>query len=254
MENSGKGIIVRMEGNNERLVNSASMIAINKDCTQTCVVLRVYDRGGMEFFVDRINELKSCVWHPCVIATLQIERRLTKIKEQLQDHKHHLEAMERTAGLYKAHRLDPEYKRGRGMLQPWNSKYFETLGSELTSVKSDVLYQQYKCSRFLDMLGFLDHVAAQLDDCPEFRMKSRFMRSTISGYEERSRYLSARAEATMQTVGRHDPDSIHANSFRTWAVLLPHVAKGQSTQPRARQSISRRQQADAGDDSRVVSP
>lgn len=198
---------MRMEGNNERLVNSASMIAINKDCTQTCVILRVYDRGGMEFFVDRINELKSCVWHPCVMATLQIERRLTKIKEQLQDHKHHLEAMERTAGLYKAHRLDPEYRRGQGMMQPWNSKYFETLGSELTSVKSDVLYQQYKCSRFLDMLGFLDHVAAQLDDCPEFRMKSRFMRSTISGYEERSRYLSARAEATMQTVGRHDPDT-----------------------------------------------
>ncbi|KAF2872873.1 hypothetical protein BDV95DRAFT_605463 [Massariosphaeria phaeospora] len=70
------GLVVRIEGNNERVVNTASMIASNHNLTRTCAVLRVLETQSMDAVLQRIDELRPFIWHPCILASLQIERRL----------------------------------------------------------------------------------------------------------------------------------------------------------------------------------
>ncbi|KAF2872872.1 hypothetical protein BDV95DRAFT_605462 [Massariosphaeria phaeospora] len=104
--------------------------------------------------------------------------------------------MEKSAGVYKAFQVDPDVRRGG---RPWESKDFHLLRSELASVKNDLSYQKYKCTRFLDHLAFLDELAGRKEGLAEYWIKVRFMKSTIVGYEERAVYLSDRVETTMQT-------------------------------------------------------
>lgn len=189
-----------MESHNERDISSASMVATNADCTQTCAVVRVGNPVNLKKVLRRITDLKQCIWHPCVLASLQIELRLSRISRELRKLKASVEEMERSAGVYKSHILAPEYKRDAGLLQPWNFKDFDLLRNDLASVKSDLLYQKYKCTQFLELLGFLDDIACRMEDLPEYWIKSKFMKNTIRGYKERAQYLSDRVETTIQTV------------------------------------------------------
>lgn len=195
----GRGFIVRMEGNNERMVSTASMIAINGDRTQTCAVLRVLEYHNIRRITDRIRELKDYVWHPCILAGLQIEVRMSRIGLPLRAHKDNIEDMERIAGVYKNFTKETSQHKTDKFLRPWTSAEFDTIPGNLSSVKTDLLYQKYKCDQFCSLLSFLDIMAEKIGGA-EWDLKSCFLKSTIEGYKDRAQYLSDRAETTLQTV------------------------------------------------------
>ncbi|KAF2465312.1 uncharacterized protein BDR25DRAFT_378969 [Lindgomyces ingoldianus] len=194
------GFIVRVEGHNERVVDTASMISTNRSNTTTCAIMRVLKTSSKDVILQRVKELQHSIWHPCILASLQIERRIPHIKNSLIDHKDNIERMEISAGVYKVYMLHPDERREEGMIEPWKTADFDLLRSELASVKNDLAYQKYKCNIFIDLIAFLDGVAGKMDVLMQYEAKSRYLRTVILGYKERAQYLSDRAETTMQTA------------------------------------------------------
>lgn len=189
-----------MEGHNERILDAALMVAINKSCTQTCAVLRIYKTDSLNSTLEQIDHLKQYLWHPCMLVSIRIDARLSKIGRNIREYNLEIRRMEETAGVYGVS-LDLALEENeRGIQQPWSSEHFDSLRHELASVKNSLRYMTYKCVRLIRLLDFLDNLALELEDLPEYRIRSKFLRSTVDAYDDRARYLIDRAETTLQTV------------------------------------------------------
>jgi len=229
------GFIVRVDGHNERVVDTTLMVSTNEDCTETRAVLRVLKADQMALISQRILDLKSSIWHPCILASLQVESRLLGIRDHLLDRKKDVERMEMAAGIYEAYHYGHGDTRNEDMLQRVNSAQVDLLRIELASMKNRLVYQKYKCNMLADLLQFLDEMASKLPPSA-WSTKSRHLRSTINGYKARTQYLCDRTETTMQTVGsptRYQDVIIGSQPI----VLLPHGPKGQFPQSTHRRPI-----------------
>jgi hypothetical protein len=203
-------------------------VTYNSKKKLTLVFVHGPDADEVAAMIDEVNHNMQNIALPTFIVTLFLTQRVRSAVEKIKDSHHSISDVENHTG------VKTIWHPGKACCEDRNGKKnskdrlytidFDKVTNELTSILSRMAYCEFVCNVHLPMLDDVDainaHIAGPSIDpnaaitlaLRSLRADNEFLKSSLKGVLTRSKYLSKRAQASVQTVRMPcSSDSTHIN-------------------------------------------
>lgn len=208
----------------------------------------------------RLRHSQDYIALPMLLPALLLELRVKSVTRKVMDSHQEICDVEDETGLRTQWYLQKDSRREQDCSRPWETSNLHRISRQLTSVSAKLAYCTYTCQVHLPMLDELNQVNRKcIKSFPPSRKtdlervnarlqaNNALLRGLLQASFLRATYLSQRAQAQAQTVGKQQDANANIRLLTKKSLpldLQPHRPEGQYAHGAAGGSQPERQRGD----------